>query len=75
MGRVLLQIHAISVALCARCGSLVYGNWRLSLCLRSVRIIVLRGVTAVRSVGVGVGMSRRGTEVSAFFVSLFEVMF
>ena len=67
MGRVLLQIHAVSVALCAGCGSLVYGNWGLSLCLRSVRIIVLRGVTAARSVGVGVGMVG-GISVLCIFV-------
>gem|GEM_PF-3294580 len=48
----------ISVALYARCGNLVCGNWGLSLCLRSVRIMALRGVTAARSVGVGVGMGR-----------------
>ena len=58
MGRVLLQIYAISVALYARRGNLVYGNWGLSLCLRSVRTIVLRRVTAALSVGVGVEMGQ-----------------
>lgn len=65
----------ISVALYARCGNLVCGNWGLSLCLRSVRIMALRGVTAARSVGGRRGDGSVDTVVSAFFVSLFEIMF